>query len=147
MSQIRLRNVATASGFTDSAADELSRLVPAMTTIGGQLVLTGPGGGVIALSEVAPVITITGSGLLLTGPCEFGGFVVRAFGGGTPVLTLFDNTAGTGTPIVGPVNITALGPFPWMGAGTTQRRLNTTGLFATIGGTGTCTIDILARAA
>lgn len=103
-------------------------------------------GAVRALSEASPVITITATGTAISGANEYGGYVVRAVAGGTPTLTLYDATSATGTPIVGPVNITATGPFPWMGPGTTQRRVNTTGLHAVIGGTGTCTIDLLDRA-
>lgn len=98
-------------------------------------------GGVIALSEVAPVVTLTATGLAFTGACEYAGLNIRAVTG-TVNIVVYDATSATGTPIHTENNVT-LGGKPWMGAGTTARRANTTGLYLSISGGGTVTVDAL----
>ncbi len=105
---------------------------------GGNLVVNG---AVVALSEVSPVVTLTATGLGFTGACEYGGLNVRAVSG-TVNIAVYDNTSATGTPIH-TENAVTLGGKPWMGAGTTARRANTTGLWLVITGGGTVTVDAL----
>lgn len=103
----------------------------------GVLSMMGPDGSMYALGEASPVVTLTATGTAFTGACEFGGYYCRVAAGN---ITIYDNTSATGTPIV-PTTALAVGPFPWMGAGTTQRRVNTTGLHVVL--SGLATVDVL----
>jgi hypothetical protein len=109
----------------------------------GDIVL--PNGSVYALTEAQSVIPHTNT---VTGVCEFRGIVVRAAVGFPQTLSVFDSPTATGTPIA-VFTINALGTFFWDGNWTTPgngagyRRLNTSGLSASITGGTSRTIDMM----
>lgn len=86
--------------------------------------------GVLALSETTPTKTaISASATVHTGSGEFAGYNVNSFSS-SPTLTVYDNTAGSGKIIYGPVTIAATGPvfLP-------RALLVDTGVYFTISGT------------
>ena len=72
--------------------------------------LVGSDGGVLSLIEATPTkASVSASDTVHTGAGEFAGYNVNSFSS-TPTLTVYDNTAGSGKIIYGPVTITTTGP-------------------------------------
>jgi hypothetical protein len=74
--------------------------------------------------------------------CEYGGFVVRAVTGTVNIYACDALTATVGAAMHTQLAV-AVGPYPWLGAGTNAIRENSVGLSFIMTGGGTVTIDPL----
>lgn len=95
-----------------------------------------PDGGILSLSEVSPYVTRTSTGTAFTGACEFAGYVCTVAAGN---ITVYDNTAASGTVIV-PTTALTVGAFPVFGAGTNGKMALTTGCHVVLSGAATVNV-------
>lgn len=106
--------------------------------VGGTL---APDGSILTLSEVSAYVAATASAgaTVHTGTGEFGGYICTVAAGN---ITIYDNTAASGTVLV-PTTALTVGAFPIMGAGTNTRLALTTGCHVVL--SGAATVNVLVQ--
>lgn len=132
-----------------AATDRENRLA-AYRKIGNSYALMLPDGSTFMVSADQAVVVRTVTGTALTGAGFFRGIKITAIVGGPQIITVYDNTSATGTPI-DTIVVNDLGTWLWdrpsdvlPGAG--ARRPVTTGVHVVFSGGTSRTCEVMASA-